>query len=79
MFTESVTVGCSFKACCEESVKYPTYLIFLRLFPTLATDPNSIHLATGMSVKLKACWLHLPPCWIMEQACLYHAYGLSQK
>ena len=71
MFTWSVTVGCSFQACREESVKYQTCLIFLRLFQTLVTDPKYIHLATGMSVKLKACQL-------IQQACLEHASDLSQ-
>ena len=46
------------KACREESVKYQTCSIFLRLFPTLVTDPKSIHLATGLLVNLRACQLH---------------------
>ena len=73
MFTWSVTVGCSFQACWEESVKYQSCLIFLRLFPTLVTAPKYIHLATDMLVNLKACQLHFPPFQLIQQACLYHA------
>ena len=47
MFTRSVRVGCSFQACREESVKYQTCLIFLRLLLTVVTDPEFIHLETG--------------------------------
>ena len=50
MFTWSVRVGCSFPACRGESVKYQTSLIFLPPLPTLVSDPNFIHLATGLSV-----------------------------
>ena len=55
-----------------------TCLISLRPFLTLVTDPESIHLATGLLVNLTACWLPFPPCRLMKQACLYQVYGLSQ-
>ena len=51
MLTELVMVGCSLPACWGDSVKYQTCLIFLQTFPSLVTDPNCIHLATGMSVN----------------------------
>ena len=60
MFTRSVRGGCSFPAFRGESVKYQTCLIFLRPLPTLVTDPNFIHLATGLSVNLMACRVTLP-------------------
>ena len=41
-----------------------TCLIFLRLLPTIVTDPKVIHLATGLSVNLTACQLHFLPCWL---------------
>ena len=75
MFTWSVTVGCSFQACRQELVKYQTCLIFLRLFPTLVTNPDFIHLATGLSVNLTACRLHFPRCQLMKQSCLYQVSG----
>ena len=52
MFTWSVRVGCNFPVCQAESVKYQTCLIFLRPLPTLVSDPNFIHLATGLLVTL---------------------------
>ena len=52
MFTRSVRASCSFPACRGESVNYHTCLIFLRPFPTPVTDPNFIHLATGLLVTL---------------------------
>ena len=78
MFTSLVRVGCSFQTCQEESVKYETCLIFLRPLPTLVTDPNFIYLATDLSDNLTAYRLHLPPCQLIQQACLYHVSGLSQ-
>ena len=51
MFTWSVRVGCSFPACQEELVKFQTCLKFLRPLPTFVSDPNFIHLATGLSVR----------------------------
>ena len=78
MFTKSVRVGCSFLACRGESVKYQTCMVFLRPLPTHVTDPNFIHLATGLSVNLTACQLHFPACRLIKQACLYQVSGLSQ-
>ena len=54
MFTRLVKVGCSFSGCRAESVKYQTCLIFLRPLRTLVTHHNFIHLATGLSVNLRA-------------------------
>ena len=54
-------------------MKYQRCLIFFRPFLTIVTDPNFIHLATGLLVNLMACRLHL-----MKQACLYQVSGLSQ-
>ena len=76
--TNVYMVGYSFQACRQESVQYQTCLIFLRPFPTLVTDPDFIHLATGLSVNLTACRLHFPPCPLMKQACLYQVFGLFQ-
>ena len=55
MFAQWFTVSCSFQACHKESVKYQICLIFLRPFPTLVTDPKSLHLGTGLSVYLRSC------------------------
>ena len=63
MFTRSVRVGCTFPACRGESVKFQTCL------PTLVTDPKFIHLATGLSVNLRACELHFQACPYHFQAC----------
>ena len=52
MFTCSVRVGYKLPACQGESVKYQTCLIFLRLLPTLVSDPNFRPLATGLSVTI---------------------------
>ena len=71
MFTWSVRVGCSFPACWGELVKFQTCLRFLRLLPTLVSDLNFIHLATGLSVNLMACRFHFPTCRLIKQACLY--------
>ena len=70
MFTWSVRVGCKFKACRGESVKYQTCLIFLRPLPTLVSDPNFSPLATILSVNLTACRLHFPACRLIKHACL---------
>ena len=78
MFTRSVRVSCSFQDCRGESVKYETCLIFLRPLPTLVTDPNFIHLATGMSVNLTACRLYFLARQLIKQACLYQVSSLSQ-
>ena len=51
MFTWSVRISCKFPTCQGESVKYQTCLIFLQLSPSLVSDPNFIHLATGLSVN----------------------------
>ena len=56
--TNVYKVGCSVQACEGELVK----LKFLRPLPTLVTDPNFIHLATGLSVILRACRLHFQAC-----------------
>ena len=66
MFTWSVRVGCKFPAYRGESVKYQTCLIFLRLFPTLVSEPNFSPLATGLSVNLTACRLHFPACRVNQ-------------
>ena len=52
MFTWSVRVGCKFPACQGESVKFQTCFIFLRLLPTLVSDPNFSPLANSLSVTL---------------------------
>ena len=62
MFTRLVRVGSIFPACRGELVKYQTCLIFLRPLLTLITDPKFIHLATGLSVNLRACRLHFQAC-----------------
>ena len=69
MFTRSDRVGCSFPACRGGSVTFQTCLIFLRLLPTLVTDPKFIHLATGLSVNLRAYRLHFQACPYHLQAC----------
>ena len=53
-------VSCSFPACRGELVKYQTCLMFLRPLPTRVTDPNYIHLATGMPVNLMSLSVTLP-------------------
>ena len=53
-------------------------LIFLQPLLTLVTDPDFIHLATGLSVNFTACQLHFPACRLIEQACLYQVSSLSQ-
>ena len=75
MFTWSVRVGCSFQARVSE---ISNMFDISMTIPTLVTDPNSIHLATGLSVNLTACWLYFLPCHLMKQACLYQVSGLSQ-
>ena len=62
MFTRSVRVGSIFSARRGESVKYQTCLIFLQPLPTLVTDRKFIHLATGLSVNLRAGRLHFQAC-----------------
>ena len=76
--TNVYKVGCSFQACQGESVKYQTCSIFLQPLPTLVTDPNFIHLATGLSVNLTACQLHIPACGLIKQACLYQVTSMTQ-
>ena len=39
-------------------MKFQTYMKFLQLLPTLVSDPNFIHLATGLSVN--GIWVTLP-------------------
>ena len=39
---------------------------------TTVGDPKFIHLATGLSVNLTACWLHFQACLYHFQACPYH-------
>ena len=72
MFIRSVRVDCSFPACRGESVKFQTCLIFLGPLPTLVTDTKLIHLATDLSVNLRACRLHFQACLLPFQACPYH-------
>ena len=70
MFSWLVRVGCKFRACPGESVKYQTCLIFLRPLPTLVSDPNFSPLATGLSFNITAFWSHFPACLLIKQACL---------
>ena len=56
-------------------MKFQTCLKFLRSLPTLVSDPNFIHLATGLSVNLTACRLHFQACLYHFQACPYHFHA----
>ena len=78
MFTWSIRGGYKFSACHEESVKYQTCLIFLQSLLTLVSNPNFSPIATGLSVNLMACRLHLQVCRLSQQACLSQVSGLSQ-
>ena len=60
MFTETVTVGCSFLACRGGSAKYQTCLIFQQPSMTLYLDCDSAHLETVLSWTSTACQLHVP-------------------
>ena len=67
MFTESVSISCSFRACHGGLAKYNACLIIYRLSKTLYPDCGATHLDTILLWISMACQLYFTCCCVMLQ------------